>query len=181
MPMMRRKGKFGYAEDVGLQVLEMKYAGGGLSMVVLLPAPGSDTDKLRSALPEKLDGWLASLAEEKVDVFLPRFKLEQAFVLNGHLAALGMPDAFSEARADFSGMRPDGRKDLRISKVVHKAFVDVNEEGTEAAAATAVIMETKSISMGPVFRADRPFIFLIRDVRTGAILFMGRVSDPRSR
>ena len=179
VPMMRQKAEFGYAEDGSAQALEMRYAGGDLSMVVLLPTSSSSLDKLREALPNKLDGWLAALTRQDVDVFLPRFKLEQEFILNDQLIALGMADAFSENAADFSGMRSDGGKDLYISKVIHKAFVDVNEEGTEAAAATAVVMDTKSIFMVPVFKADHPFIFLIRDVRTGAILFMGRMSSPR--
>ena len=178
VPMMCRKGDFGYAEDGDVQVLEMRYAGGDLSMVVLLPRSVSSLEKLQETLPHKLDGWLSALSPENVDVFLPRFKLEQAFLLNDPLIALGMADAFSDVAADFSGMRSDGDKSLFISKVIHKAFVDVNEEGTEAAAATAVVMATKSISMTPVFKADHPFLFLIRDVRTGTVLFMGRLSEP---
>ena len=178
VPMMRQKGEFGYARDGGVQILELPYAGGDLSMVVLLPAASSSVEKLREALPQQLDGWLAAISPEEVEVYLPRFKLEQRFVLNEPLIALGMADAFSDAEADFSGMRADGGKGLYISKVIHKAFVDVNEVGTEAAAATAVVMGTKSVSMMSVFKADRPFLFLIRDVRTGTVLFMGRLSEP---
>ena len=176
VPMMRQTAEFGYAETGSVQVLEMKYAGGDLSMVVLLPAAASSVEKLLEALPRELDGWLAALSPERVDVYLPRFKLEQEFLLNDALIGLGMVDAFSEQDADFSGMATGGG--LRISKVIHKAFVDVNEEGTEAAAATAVVMVTKSIMPAPVFKADHPFLFLIRDVRTGTILFMGRMSKP---
>ena len=179
VPMMCQKGEFGYAEAAGVQVLEMRYAGGDLSMVVLLPTSSSSVEKLQEALPDRFESWLAALVPQSVDVFLPRFKLEQEFILNDQLAALGMSDAFSEQAADFAGMRSDGKKDLSISKVVHKAFVEVNEEGTEAAAATAVVMGIKSISMTPVFKADHPFVFLIRDVRTGTILFLGRMSSPR--
>jgi serpin B len=177
--MMRQTGLFGYAQDGGVQILELRYAGGDLSMIVLLPAASSSVEELREALPRKLDGWLAAISPEQVNVYLPRFKLEQRFLLNEPLIALGMADAFSDTAADFSGMRADGGKDLYISKVIHKAFVDVNEVGTEAAAATAVVMETKSVQMTSVFKADRPFLFLIRDVRTGTVLFMGRLSDPR--
>lgn len=179
VPMMRQTGPFGYARDGGVQILELPYAGGDLSMIVLLPAASSSVEKLREALPQQLDGWLAAISPEEVEVYLPRFKLEQRFLLNEPLIALGMADAFSDTAADFSGMRADGGKDLYISKVIHKAFVDVNEVGTEAAAATAVVMGTKSVQMTPVFKADHPFLFLIRDVRTGTILFMGRLSDAR--
>jgi len=137
-------------------------------------------DILQADLSANIDGWLAGLDGQKVEVFLPRFKVETEFILNDQLIAMGMPDAFDEVKADFSGMS-SGSKGLYISKVVHKAFVDVNEEGTEAAAATAVVMALKSMPPldMPVFRADRPFVFIIRDTRTGAILFIGRLSDPR--
>lgn len=179
VPMMRRAGDFGYAQDGSVQVLELPYAGGDLSMVVLLPAASSSVGKLEKDLPQRLDGWLAAISPEEVEVYLPRFKLEQEFVLNEPLIVLGMADAFSDAAADFSGMRADAGRDLYISNVIHKAFVDVNEVGTEAAAATAVVMGTKSVSRKPVFKADRPFLFLIRDVRAGTVLFMGRLSDPK--
>ncbi|MCA9255131.1 MAG: hypothetical protein KDA33_05810, partial [Phycisphaerales bacterium] len=110
----------------------------------------------------------------KVMVQIPRFKLTQELSLGQTLGAMGMPTAFTNA-ADFSGM--DGSKELYIGAVVHKAYVDVNEEGTEAAAATGVVMETKA-AMGPSFRADEPFLFLIRDRVSGVILFVGRVTDP---
>jgi serpin B len=110
-------------------------------------------------------------------VAFPKFTFTSEFSLADTLAAMGMPDAFSSA-ADFSGM--DGTKTLYVSAVVHKAFVDVNEEGTEAAAATGVgISRTSLPQRTPVFRADRPFLFLIRDRRSGSVLFLGRVADPR--
>jgi serpin B len=126
---------------------------------------------------DKLDGWLAQAQNQKVIVFLPRFKMTQEFALGGTLASMGMTDAFS-SRADFSGM--DGARDLFISAVVHKAFVEVNEEGTEAAAATGVAMAASAFRPQPipVFRADHPFIFLIRDTHSGSILFLGRMTDP---
>jgi serpin B len=111
----------------------------------------------------------------EVDVVLPRFKMTGEFDLGDTLAAMGMPDALGRG-ADFSGM--NGRTpDLFIAHVVHKAFVEVNEEGTEAAAATAVIMG-RAVRISPLFRADHPFLFLIRDKATGSILFLGRVADP---
>ncbi len=179
VPMMNQTGQFGYTEDGNVQVLEMRYAGGDLSMVVLLPTAASSVEKLAEVLPQKLDHWLARISGETVYVSLPKFQVEQEFLLNDQLIALGMPDAFSATLADFSGMQADGKSALYISDVIHKAFVEVNEEGTEAAAATAVVMGLKSISLPAEFKADHPFLFLIRDVRTKTILFMGRVSDPR--
>ncbi|NPV52948.1 MAG: serpin family protein [Firmicutes bacterium] len=179
VPMMHQVAKFNYAENDQAQILEMPYTGGDLSMVVLLPKPGYELAKLEGMLrPEVIRSWLSQLSSEKVEVFLPRFKLEERFLLNEQLQGLGMIDAFDENAADFSGMTPG--RDLHISKVIHKAFVEVNEEGTEAAAATAVIMDTKAmiLDVPPVFRADRPFVFLIRDLRSGSILFMGRLADP---
>jgi len=111
-------------------------------------------------------------------VALPRFKMTSEHDLGGTLKAMGMPLAFDEAKADFSGISKAER--LYITKVAHKAFVEVNEEGTEAAAATGVVIGTKSMPPPPkVFRADRPFAFVLRDATTGTVLFMGRVADPR--
>lgn len=176
VPLMRQKGEFGYDEFDGLQVLELPYEGGDLSMVVLLPDQVDGLAGLEAALSvENLARWTGRLRPMEVEVVLPRFKLTGEFGLGSTLAAMGMPEAFSDA-ADFSGM--NGRPhDLFIGHVVHKAFVEVNEEGAEAAAATAVIM-ARGISMSPVFRADHPFLFLIRDNATGSILFLGRVADP---
>ncbi len=171
---------FGYAETNGLQLLELTYAGGDLSMVVLLPAETGSFKKFEDSLTaDKLSLWLCELHDQHVEVFLPKFKLTEQFSLNDTLAAMGMTDAFTPS-ADFSGM--DGSRDLFISAVVHKAFVEVNEEGTEAAAATGVtavasaVMEPVNVS---IFRADHPFVFLIRDVHSGSILFLGRVTDPK--
>lgn len=116
------------------------------------------------------------MEEMEVRVFLPKFKTTTRFYLNNPLIAMGMPNAFDENLADFSGIM--GKKDLYISKVIHKAFVDVNEEGTEAAAATAVVMSTKSFSRNVEFRADHPFVFTIMDRKSGSILFLGRLMDP---
>ena len=170
---------FRYAEADGLQLLELPYAGGDLSMVVLLPAETNSFKDFENSLnEEKLTGWLAQARKEKVNVFLPKFKLTQQFALADTLAAMGMTDAFTPS-ANFSGM--DGARDLYITAVIHKAFVEVNEEGTEAAAATGVMVGAMAITRPIseyVFRADHPFLFLIRDVHSGSILFLGRVTDP---
>lgn len=179
VPFMNQQGSFNYAEEDGLQVLEMPYAGGDLSMIVLLPGSTSDYSKFE----KKLDyatfmRVLGKLSNETVDVSIPKFKFEAELGLGGTLQRMGMTDAFSETLADFSGISDTF---LYITAVIHKAFIDVNEEGSEAAAATAVVMGTKSIGPQPKhFIADRPFFFAIRDLRTGSILFMGRVLDPRS-
>jgi serpin B len=184
--MMRRTDEnavYGYAETETLQVLKMPYAhtdGTELSMLVLLPREDNLT-----AVEEVLDpGTLAeiqdSLTDRRVRVVFPKFTLETEYSLPQALAAMGMPTAFSNA-ADLSGM--DGTDMLFISDVVHKAFVDVSEEGTEAAAATAVIVNLKSAPGGdttPVFRADHPFVFLIVEEDSGTILFAGRVVNPES-
>lgn len=176
--MMMQKGRFNYLEQELFQLLELPYAGEKLSMIVLLPKKGVDFRKVEQMLsPDSLRRWRASMQEEDVVVFLPRFKTTMRFVINGELADLGMKDAFNEA-ADFSGMT--GRRDLYISLVIHKAFVDVNEEGTEAAAATAVVMSTKSMQRDAMFRADRPFIFAILDKESGSVLFLGRLMNPRN-
>ena len=172
-PMMHGESAYPYAETETLQVLEMPYAHGNgteLSMLVLLPKEDSLT-----AAEEALDADLReSLAPQNVRVFFPKFTLETEYPLPGTLAAMGMPTAFT-GDADLSGM--DGTKDLFITGVFHKAFIDVNEEGTEAAAATGVIAGG---GVTPVFRADHPFVFLIVEKDSGAILFMGRVVNPES-
>jgi serpin B len=177
VPMMSQTREMRYARRDGLQILELPYAGDDLSMVVLLPDEIDGLDELHAALTAgRLEKWTDDLWEMEVNVFLPKFKTTSAFNLNDKLRIMGMPDAFGD-NADFSGM--DGAKWLVIGAVLHKAFVDVNEEGTEAAAATAVVMRGKSMPAPPVvFRADHPFIFLIRDNVTRNILFLGRVVNP---
>jgi len=178
-PMMSLKGDFGYMGDDSLQALEMPYAGGELSMLVLLPkSPAGLAEIEKSLTPKSLAGWILALRTQEVQVCLPRFKMTGEFSLAETLRSMGMSEAFTD-KADFSGM--DGKRDLVISAVVHKAFVDVNEEGTEAAAATGVIIGSISVKPPPpVFRADHPFLFLIRHEPTGAILFLGRVADPKA-
>lgn len=179
--MMNLNGeKFNYAEVDNVQILELPYAGEELSMLVILPAAKEQgLSPVEASLdPEKLAEWKDKLVGTEVDVYLPKFKFETKYFMVGDLIKMGMLTAFSD-EADFSGMT--GKKNLFISHVIHQAFVEVNEEGTEAAAATGVVM-TKEISAGPrktpIFRADHPFIFLIQEKETGSILFIGRVSNP---
>jgi serpin B len=177
-PLMRQTHDCRYAEFPGLQILELPYVGGDLSIQVLLPRQMDGLGNLETELTaQNLAAWIASLQSEKVEVFLPKFRITSEFSLADTLGGMGMPDAFSPARADFSAM--DGRKDLYVSAVAHQAFVEVNEEGTEAATSTAVMMRPRGLPPPlPVFRADHPFLFLIRDNRNGSILFLGRVTDP---
>jgi serpin B len=174
---MHQTASFNYAEGEGFQALELPYEGGELSMVVLLPREKDGLGKLEQSLTAaKLDACIGKLAGRQVAVALPRFKVEARFDLSEGLPAMGMRLAFSP-EADFSGISTAEK--LFISKVLHQAFVDVNEEGTEAAAATAVVMARGGPPERPVsFRADHPFLFLLRDNRTGSVLFLGRVTDP---
>jgi len=184
VPMMQRTDDaavFGYAETDSFQVLEMPYESGngtGLSMLVILPRENDTASVTQPFDIETLQEIRQSLALRTVRVYIPKFTMERKYLLPRTLSEMGMPHAFTPG-ADFSGM--DGSRDLFITDVIHQAFVEVNEEGTEAAAATAVIMG-KGLSHIeeeiPVFRADHPFIFIIQDRETEAILFMGRVSDP---
>lgn len=177
VPMMRQAKSFGYAEGQGVQAVELPYDGGELSMVILLPRADQFEAFEGSLDAGQVNSILKNLAQRQVALSLPRFKTESEFSLAETLAAMGMPVAFS-SEADFSGM--DGARSLSISDVVHKAFVSVDESGTEAAAATAVVMRLTSIMPEqPVeVTVDRPFIFLIRDIQTGAILFVGRIVNP---
>jgi len=179
--MMNQTAKFGYMEADTLQGLELPYVDDELSMIVLLPKEHDGLGELEEALTlENLAQWLSKLRKREVVVSVPKFKLTSQFSLASVLKAMGMKDAFSGS-ADFSGM--NGKRDLFISAVIHKAYVDVNEEGTEAAAATAVTMKLTSVGPAarpPVFRADHPFLFLIHDNQSGSILFIGRVMNPKT-
>ncbi len=176
--MMHASKSLAYARGNNYQAIELPYAGETASMLILLPDVGKYADFERSLDASTIDTIESNLDQQAVELSLPKFKVEAAFSLNEALATLGMPDAFDQGKADFSGMT--GQPDLFISSVLHKAYVDVNEDGTEAAAATAVVMELKSMPVSPVVvTVDRPFIFLILDQESGTILFMGRVLDPR--
>jgi len=177
--MMKQTGRFRYFDEGSFQALELPYKGLTLAMVVLLPKAIDGLDGLESSIEAtKLAGWLTKLSSHRVDVSLPRFKLSDECELSHFLSGMGMPLAFRYGEADFSGIT--GTRELAISAVVHKAFVEVDEKGTEAAAATGVaIAASAAIAQPPlIFRADHPFFFLIRDVQTGSILFLGRVVRP---
>ncbi len=177
--MMRQTGRFRYFDQGAAQILELPYKGNSMAMTILLPKTKDGLGQLESSLTAaKLDDWLRRFSSDRVDVSLPRFKLGVESELKDALSALGMSVVFKQGAADFSGIT--GNRDLAISAVVHKAVIEVDEKGTEAAAATAVgFMKSRAVVSPPVaFRADHPFLFLIRDIPTGAILFMGRVVRP---
>ncbi|WP_461865747.1 serpin family protein [Thermococcus sp.] len=180
VPMMHRKGQFGYAETDDLQILEMPYEGDvnhRFSMVVILPKKADDVEE--KLTPQFIEKVMNSLTPQKVDVTIPKFKFETEYHLGKILQEMGIKDAFSD-KADFSGI---SERPLAISDVIHKTFISVAENGTEAAAATAVILRAAAPpgeeQKYKVFKADHPFLFLIIDRESGMILFMGRLTDPR--
>jgi serpin B len=175
VPMMSQTASFRYVEGDGYQAVELPYIGDELAMVILLPSEGSFEDFERSLTAERLDEILEGLQNASVYLTMPKFEYESDFSLAEVLIEMGMPSAFGNA-ADFSGM--DGTLNLVIEDVVHKAFVSVDEAGTEAAAATAVIMVEKAMMDMVDMQIDRPFIFVIRDFQTDTILFLGRVVNP---
>jgi serpin B len=178
VPMMNRKGEYAYSVQDGLRAIELPYQTGDISMWILLPDPGQFQSVEQRLNPALLEGLAGNMKGGEVDLSLPKFSFVSTFNLNAALKNLGMTDAFDPKRADFSGM--DGAQDLYIGNVLHKAFVSVDENGTEAAAATAVVMEASAAPAGPpiVFTVDRPFIFMIRDDQSGSLLFLGRVLNP---
>jgi serpin B len=166
-----------YGQTPDAQVLELPYQGGEVTMIIVLPTARDGLPALEKKLDSvAFDKLLKTLHSTGVDVWLPRFKVEQQLELGSTLASLGMPSAFSASSADFTGMTAE--KGLFISAVIHKAFVEVNEEGTEAAAATGVVMGIESVQQTASFRADHPFLFALRDSKSGAVLFLGRLVDP---
>ena len=191
-PMMfmdNDKARFNYADLGELQILELPYKGEDVSMLILLPKQGEDynfetgerivsdyTLEDIELSSEKLNEYKSQMQETKLDyISIPKFEFDTKYFMNDALSAMGMPTAFTDG-ADFSGMT--GKDDLLISFVIHQAYVKVDEEGTEAAAATAVGVGITSVSPRKEFRADHPFIFIIQEKETGNILFMGRVVDP---
>lgn len=180
VPLMMQKNTFGYAEDDDVQVVELPYINPDLSMAIVVPKQVDGLKELEQQLTSsRLNSWFDSLGEQEVVVFLPKFKLEVPLNLNSILCELGMPRAFGD-EAEFGGISTSAP--LKITDVVHKAFVEVDEEGTEAAAATGVVIGMR----GPapqepepkIVRADHPFVFLIRHRESGAILFWGRLAQP---
>ena len=181
--MMFSKDEFYYTEGPNFQMLGMFYKEKRIAMIILLPRSINDQEEIEVSLTrEKMDLLIQQLQKQMVKVFVPRFEIIEQINVEEILKRLGMIDAFDRIKADFSGMTE--KEGLQIDSIVHKAFVEVNEEGTEAAAATAMTF----IGMGlpkkqkpiPIFRADHPFIFFIRDLKTKSILFMGRVMNPKS-
>jgi serpin B len=174
VPMMMETESFGYIEGEGYQAIELPYDGGELSMVILLPASGNFDAFEEELQAQEVSDIIGGLQPTRVALTMPKFEFKSQLSLKDILSDMGMPDAFSPDEADFSGMT--GNHELFISDVIHKAFVSVDEAGTEAAAATAVVVRASSIPVEVTI--DRPFIFLIRDIETGAILFVGRVLNP---
>ncbi|MCX5997580.1 MAG: serpin family protein [Chloroflexi bacterium] len=176
VPMMHQTERLGYAGGSGFQAVTLPYDGRELEMVVLLPEEGKFAEFEKSLDAGKVASIINGITPKQVALSLPSFKYESEFSLGKVLADMGMPIAFS-GQADFSGMT--GNRELSISEVVHKAFVSVDESGTEAAAATAVIMRATAMPVIPLeVTVDHPFIFLIRDIKTGSVIFVGRVMNP---
>ncbi|CAH3019997.1 unnamed protein product [Porites evermanni] len=178
--MMRQEAHFKFFEskELGCQILEMPYIGSKMSMVIFLPVETDGLGSLEGKIAydnfKKSLSTLDSSRPEEMEVFLPKFKLTQQFSLNDVLSKMGASEMFIAGKADFSGITADS---LYVSEVVHKAFIEVNEEGTEAAAATGI--GVNALSLKPMFNADHPFLFFIRHNDIGAILFMGRLLKPR--
>jgi serpin B len=175
-PFMNQTARFGYGETASAQVVELPY-GGALAFDVILPKAGTQLSTLEDALrSDGLATWLGQLKHKQVQLALPKFRAESSFSLREALSTMGMANAFSSG-ADFSGI--DGRRDLALSQVAHKAFIDVSEEGTEAAAATGAVVSLTAFAQPVVFRADHPFLYLIRDTGSGGVLFAGRYAGPK--
>ena len=182
--MMRQVAEFGYSENADFQAISMGYSFLQTEMVVLLPKKADGLARLEQTITaDSLDSLPSPIGEESrlLDVMLPRFEATTTFQLEETLPEMGMPLAFDSVKADFSGVN-GGKQRLWIGRAIHKAFVRVNEEGTEAAAAT--LIELGLGGLGPKgtpipFHADHPFLFLIRHRETGVILFMGRVMNPK--
>ena len=177
VPMMHEQESFNYSSGDGYQVVELPYDGNELSMVILLPDQGKFDSFEASLTGQSVTGIIQGMKSRTVQLSMPKFTTEQSFGLKSALTSLGMKDAFAPGLADFSGM--DGKKDLYIQDVVHKAFIAVDEAGTEAAAASGVIVGTTAVPSDIVkLDINRPFIYLIHDIQTGTILFLGRVMNP---
>ena len=176
VPMMLQKSEFRCLAFDGMSAVELPYRGEDVSLLVFLPEEGRMRDFETQATAAKMGKWIDQLMHTpkgKTTIYLPRFKADGEFELSKTLGELGMPSVFRGG--DFSGM--DGSRDLAVSAIIHKAFIEVDEEGSEAAATTAVVM-TRGMERPDSFRADRPFIFMIRENKTGLILFSGKITDP---
>ncbi|KFQ70512.1 Serpin B10, partial [Phaethon lepturus] len=181
VPMMYLSDKFNwtYIESVQIDVLELPYVNNDLSMFILLPSDITGLQKLeREMTSENLSAWTSPelMEKMKMEVYLPRFTLEEKYDLKSTLSRMGIQDAFTEGQADFTGMSENG--DLFLSQVFHKCYLEVNEEGTEAAAASSAALASRSLGATVIFVADHPFLFFIRHNKTKSILFLGRFSSP---
>jgi len=176
VPMMSGEIRASYVDAGDYAAAALPYDGHELSMVLIVPRSGRFDAVEATLTGGAIDALVQQLGTAHVRLKLPRFEFETDYTLNRHLEALGMTDAFSAAKADFSGIT--GNRELYIGLVKHKAFIKVNEQGTEAAAATAVVMPGSAMPEVKELTVDRPFIFLIRDHATGVIVFVGRVVDP---
>ncbi len=181
--MMRQSGTYDYLDGEGFQAVRLPYGDGRIGMYVFLPADSSSLERFHAGLTgEKLSSLMTRFSPREGRIGLPRFKIEYSATLNRSLSALGMAVAFDGGRADFTRMIESPLANACIDLVLHKTFIEVNEEGTEAAAVTAVVMKLTSVSEGPrpfEMIVDRPFFFAVVDGETGLVLFMGSIVNPR--
>lgn len=176
---MNAEERFSYAENDLLQIVELPYSAGNISMYVLLPKEKTGISDIEQKLSlVNLNQWIEQMKKEKVRLSLPKFKLTNEFDLTKTLKQMGISAAFS-TNADFSGI--NGKKNLKIDKVIHKTYIEVNEKGTEAAGATAGVIVATSVPSYKTFRANRPFIFLIKDQLSDNIFFIGKIVNPQSQ
>jgi serpin B len=173
---MKIEKPFNYFSHSDFQLLEMPYGSGKYSMLIFLPASGKNTGNVISMMSsENVNDWISKLSEQKKEVFLPKFEFKFKNSLVDELKALGMTDAFDNA--NLSGISDAAQ--LVISEVMHKTYIKVDERGTEAAAVTGITVELTSMPADNSFRVDHPFVFAIREKDTKAILFIGKVLDPK--
>jgi serpin B len=177
VPMMNNEASYSYVKGSGYQAVELPYSGNEVAMDIIVPDADTFATFESAMTADKVSGIIGSMKNTFMSLNMPKFSFDSRFSLKEALSALGMPIAFEDTAADFSGI--NGNTDLHISDVVHKAYVAVDEEGTEAAAATAVVIGLAAMPMNSL-TVDQPFIFMIRDIKTGTILFVGRVLNPAS-
>jgi serpin B len=177
---MSRRAEAPYLQGDGYQAIRLPYKGNRAEIIIVMPEAGKFSELEQTLDQKSYDQILAGFENHDVKLYLPKFHFEYSIDLKGILRQMGMPAAFDPGEADFSGIYDQDieRNNLFISHIAHKAFVSVDEKGTEAAAATGIVEEI--VSMPIVLRIDHPFIFIIRDNQTGSILFAGRVLDPRA-
>lgn len=177
--MMGIKDEFNYFEDIKFQAIELPYTDSDFSMIIFLPTENTTLSEYESGLTyENIKNTIHGMSPQEIIVSIPKFKLSEGYRLKKILIEMGMPDAFS-LNADFTGLSP--KNDLKITDVFHQAFVEVNEEGTEAAAATAMVVGVKAIGRDKFFMANHPFMFIILDRKTNTFLFMGKVYNPTEK